>query len=233
MLKAFGFTEISAYLSTKPEGKSVGETSKWNDAQEALKNAIEKEGLEYGIDEGGGAFYGPKIDLKVKDSMGRYWQLSTIQFDFNLPERFDMTFVAPDGKEKRPYVIHRALLGSLERFFGVMIENYSGAFPVWISPVQAKVIPVSHKFDDYASGIAKKMQLAGIRVENDLSDDRMKAKIREAQNQKVPYMMVIGGDEEENRTVSIRTRSGEQINGLQLEEAIKLIKDKIDSKEMP
>lgn len=233
MLKSFGFKEISAYLSTKPEGKSVGEHSKWEAAQEALKKAIEAEGLEYGVDEGGGAFYGPKIDLKVKDSMGRDWQLSTIQFDFNLPDRFDMTYVDRDGKEKRPYVIHRALLGSLERFFGVMIENYGGAFPVWISPVQLKVIPVSSKFDEYAASVAKEFRRAGIRVESDLSDDRMKAKIRMAQEEKVPYMMILGGEEAEKGLVSLRTRSGEQLNSLKPEVALSLILEKIEKKEMP
>lgn len=233
MLKSFGFKNISAYLSTKPEGKSVGEKNKWNDAQEALKKAIETEGLDYDVDEGGGAFYGPKIDLKVKDSMGRDWQLSTIQFDFNLPERFNMKYVASDGKEKKPYVIHRALLGSLERFFGVMIENYGGAFPVWLSPVQVKIIPVSHKFDEYASIVTKIFMKAGIRVEKDLSDERMKAKIREAQNQRIPYMIILGSDEKENNTISIRTRTGELKNNIDLDSGIKLVLDKISNKEMP
>jgi threonyl-tRNA synthetase len=233
MLRSFGFEEISAYLSTRPEGKCVGEEKDWNSAQEGLRRAIEKEGLPYKIDEGGGAFYGPKIDLKVKDSMGREWQLSTIQFDFNLPERFDMTFVDTDGKEKRPFMVHRALLGSLERFFGVMIENYGGSFPVWLSPIQAQVIPVGHNFDDYANDIWKELRKAGIRAEKDLGDDRMNAKIREAQTKKIPYMFVLGAKEQEDGRVSIRTRSGEQINNLTLEEAVKLVKDKIDKKEMP
>jgi threonyl-tRNA synthetase len=233
MLKSFGFQEISAYLSTRPEGKCVGDEADWNTAQEALKVAIEKEGLNYKIDEGGGAFYGPKIDLKVKDTMGREWQLSTIQFDFNLPERFDMTFVDTDGKEKRPFMVHRALLGSIERFFSVMLENYGGAYPVWLCPVQVQVIPVGHNFDDYANDVWKKMRAVGFRAEKDLGDDRMNAKIREAQNQKIPYMVVLGAKEQEEDKVSIRTRSGEQINGLSLDEAIKLIQDKIAAKEMP
>ena len=149
MLKSFGFSDIAAYLSTRPE-KAVGDPKRWDDATEALRRAIEKEGLSYEVDEGGGAFYGPKIDLKIKDAIGREWQLSTVQFDFNEPERFDMTFVDRDGTEKRPYMIHRALLGSLERFFGVLIEHYAGAFPPWLAPEQIKVIPVSDAYDEYA-----------------------------------------------------------------------------------
>ncbi len=233
MLRSFGFETISAYLSTKPEEKSVGSTASWEAAQEALREAIEKEGLDYKIDEGGGAFYGPKIDLKVKDTMNREWQLSTIQFDFNLPERFKMTYVDTDGKEKQPFMIHRALLGSIERFFGVMIENYGGAFPVWLSPVQIMVIPVGHSFDDYGLEVTAKFRRAGIRVEKDLGDERMKAKIRLAQNQKIPYMIVVGANEQENNLVSVRIRSGQQINGITIKEAITLIQDKIDKKEMP
>lgn len=233
MLRSFGFEEISAYLSTRPEGKCVGEEADWVSAQEALREAIVKEGLEYRVDEGGGAFYGPKIDLKVKDTMGREWQLSTIQFDFNLPERFNMTFVDSDGKEKRPFMVHRALLGSLERFFSVMLENYGGAYPVWLCPVQVQVIPVGHNFDDYANDVWKKLRAAGFRVEKDLGDDRMNAKIREAQNQKIPYMAVLGAKEQEEGTISLRTRSGEQLNGLSFEEAVELIQGKINDKAMP
>lgn len=232
MLRSFGFNDISAYLSTMPE-KSVGEKIHWDAATESLRTAIEKEGLEYKVDEGGGAFYGPKIDLKVKDTMGREWQLSTIQFDFNLPERFDMTFVDKDGQEKRPYVIHRALLGSIERFFGVLIENYGGAFPVWLAPMQVKVIPVSEKFSDYAKEVEKALRAAEIIVETDLSDDRMNAKIRNAQNQKIPYMLVVGEKEMNEKAVSIRIRTGEQLNGIALDEAILMIRDKIEKKEMP
>lgn len=232
MLRSFGFEEIQAYLSTRPE-KAIGDPERWEVAQESLRKAIEAEGLEYDVDEGGGAFYGPKIDLKVKDALGRSWQLSTVQFDFNLPERFDMVFVDNDGQEKRPYMVHRALLGSIERFFGVLIENYGGAFPVWLSPVQASVIPVSAKFDDYAKKVSAELKAAGFRVETDFSDDRMNAKIRNAQNRKIPYMIILGGQEEENQQVSIRTRGGEQLNGLSVSEAVSRIKDAIDSKSMP
>jgi len=232
MLRSFGFEEIQAYLSTRPE-KAIGDPERWEVAQESLRKAIEAEGLDYDVDEGGGAFYGPKIDLKVKDTMGRSWQLSTVQFDFNLPERFDMVFVDNDGKEKRPYMVHRALLGSIERFFGVLIENYGGAFPVWLSPVQVSVIPVSENFDGYAKKVAGALKAAGFRVEEDYSSDRMNAKIRNAQNRKIPYMMILGAKEEENAQVSIRTRGGDQLNGLALEEAVKTIQAKIDSKDMP
>ncbi|MBI9098082.1 MAG: threonine--tRNA ligase [Spirochaetaceae bacterium] len=232
MLRSFGFTEISAYLSTMPE-KSVGEKKDWDLATESLRKAIETEGLEYGVDEGGGAFYGPKIDLKVKDTMGREWQLSTVQFDFNLSERFDMVFVDKDGKEKRPFMIHRALLGSIERFFGVLVENFGGAFPVWLSPVQAMIIPVSAKFDEYAKTVEKSFKAAGIKVESDFSDERMNAKIRNAQNQKIPYMIVLGENEMNDNAVSIRVRTGEQKNGMPMSDALQMILDKIESKELP
>jgi len=232
MLRSFGFKEIQAYLSTRPE-KAVGDLDRWEAAQESLKKSIEAEGLDYDIDEGGGAFYGPKIDLKVKDALGRSWQLSTIQFDFNEPERFNMTFVDKDGQEKRPYMIHRALLGSLERFYGVLIENYGGAFPVWLAPLQVKVIPVSDKFDDYAKEVEKHLREADILVNSDLSDDRMNAKIRNAQNEKIPYMLVVGEKEMNEKTVSIRIRTGEQMNGIPLNEATSLISQKIKNKEMP
>ena len=233
MLRSFGFTEFKAYLSTKPlDGKSVGEQSKWDAATESLRSAIEKEGLEYEVDEGGGAFYGPKIDLKIKDAMGRYWQLSTIQFDFNLPERFRMTFVDHDGKEKQPYVIHRALLGSIERFFGVLIEHFGGAFPVWLSPVQVCVIPVASAFDGYAKKVAADLKAEGLRVDIDLSDLRMNAKIRNAQNQKTPYMLIIGEKEEAEKAVSLRLRTGKQTNGVPYADFLSMIKEKIEKQEL-
>jgi len=231
MLRSFGFEEIAAYLSTMPE-KAVGEPERWDAAQASLKEAIEAEGLDYDIDEGGGAFYGPKIDLKVKDALGRSWQLSTIQFDFNLPDRFDMTFTDSDGAEKRPYMIHRALLGSLERFFGVLIENYGGAFPVWLSPVQVVVIPVAATFDDYAKEVVKEMRLKGIRVQADLGNDRLNHKIRYHQTQKVPYMLVVGEREQESRSVNVRIRTGEK-SDLPLDEAVKMILKKIEEKDLP
>lgn len=230
MLKSFGFTEINAYLSTMPE-KAVGDPKRWEAATEALREAIVAEGLSYEVDEGGGAFYGPKIDLKVKDAIGREWQLSTVQFDFNEPERFNMTFVDRDGVEKRPYMIHRALLGSLERFFGVLIEHYAGAFPPWLAPEQIKIIPVGENFFDYAKQLEKRLRKEGFRVSADLGDDRMNAKIRNAQQLKIPYMVILGEREAENDQVSVRYRNGKQENGLTTDAFIALVKAKIASKE--
>ena len=230
MLHAFGFNDIHAYISTKPE-KSVGEVEKWNAATEALKKAVEKEGLKYDIDEGGGAFYGPKIDLKIKDAIGREWQLSTVQFDFNLPERFGMTFVDKDGVEKRPYMIHRALLGSIERFFGVLMENYAGAFPPWLSPDQIAIIPVGDMAYDYSKDLASSLRKEGFRVSLDLSDDRMNAKIRKAQKQKTPYMLIIGEKEMAGNLVSIRYRNGKQVNLVPTADFIKEVHTTIDNKE--
>ncbi len=229
MLKSFGFSDIQAYLSTMPE-KAVGDPERWADATEALREAIVAEGLSYEVDEGGGAFYGPKIDLKVKDAIGREWQLSTVQFDFNMPERFDMTFVDRDGVEKRPYMIHRALLGSLERFFGVLIEHYAGPFPPWLAPEQIKVIPVGEAFFDYATVLEKRLRKEGFRVSADLGDDRLNAKIRNAQQLKIPYMVVIGEREVEGDQVSLRYRSGKQENGLSTEDFIASVKATIASK---
>ncbi len=230
MLKSFGFNDIHAYISTKPE-KSVGEKEKWDAATEALKKAVEKEGLEYDIDEGGGAFYGPKIDLKIKDAIGREWQLSTVQFDFNLPERFGMTFVDSDGVEKRPYMIHRALLGSIERFFGVLIENYAGAFPPWLSPDQIAIIPVGDMAYDYAKSVEEKLRKEGFRVTLNLSDDRMNQKIRKAQNLKTPYMLILGEKEMEGNLVSIRYRNGKQSNFVSIDDFIKEVHSAVDNKE--
>ncbi|MFP4364469.1 MAG: threonine--tRNA ligase [Spirochaetia bacterium] len=230
MWDAFGFSDIKAYLATRPD-KSVGDDESWDKAAVSLKKAIEAEGLEYEVDEGGGAFYGPKIDLKIKDALGREWQMTTIQFDFNLPERFDMTFVDHDGKEKRPFVVHRALLGSLERFFGVLIENYAGAFPVWLAPVQARIIPVSDAFSDYADKVLAELKKAGVRAELDSSDGRMNAKIRNAQKEKIPYMLILGEKEAQASTVSIRPRKGDQKHGLSIPDAIDFILEKIRQKE--
>ena len=230
MLHSFGFNDIHAYISTKPE-KSVGEVEKWDAATEALKKAVEKEGLEYDIDEGGGAFYGPKIDLKIKDAIGREWQLSTVQFDFNLPERFGMTFVDRDGVEKRPYMIHRALLGSIERFFGVLMENYAGAFPPWLSPDQIAIIPVGDMAYDYSKSLADTLRKEGFRVSVDLSDDRMNAKIRKAQKQKTPYMLIIGEKEMADNLVSIRYRNGKQANLVAVADFISEVHKAVDNKE--
>ena len=208
ILRSFGFSDIHAYLSTRPE-KSVGDPAMWEDAEVALQASLDRSGLDYDVDKGGGAFYGPKIDLKVKDAIGREWQLSTIQFDFNEPERFDLTYIGEDGQPHRPYMIHRALLGSLERFFGVLIEHYAGAFPVWLAPVQAAMIPIADRHLDYARQVAQELKKAGLRVIVDERPERMNAKIRDAQNQKIPYMLVIGDQEQESGQVALRLRSGE------------------------
>lgn len=229
ILRAFGFEHISAYLSTRPE-KSVGEVQRWEAATESLRKAIEAEGLEYATDEGGGAFYGPKIDLKVKDALGREWQLSTIQFDFNEPERFNMTFVDSDGVEKRPYMIHRALLGSLERFFGVLLEHFAGAFPPWLAPQQVCIIPVSQVFVPYGRQVLDKLKGQHLRAYLDDSDERMNAKIRSAQKMKIPYMLILGEHEMEGQTVSVRYRNGRQEHGIALDDYITMVRRHIDER---
>ena len=206
MWKSFGFTDIKAYLATRPE-KAVGEPERWDQAIEALKNAIAAEKLEVEVDEGGGAFYGPKIDLKVKDAIGREWQMTTIQFDFNEPERFDMHFIGADGQRHRPYMVHRALLGSLERFFGVLIEHYGGAFPAWLAPVQAKILPVKDDVNAYAAEVAAELAGRGVRVEVDGRSEKLGLKIREAQLAKVPYMLVVGAKEAAAKSVAVRSRA--------------------------
>ena len=209
ILRSFGFTEFQAYLSTRPEQKAIGAVEQWQAAEAALQAALERAGIPFRIDPGGGAFYGPKIDLKIKDAIGREWQLSTIQFDFNLPERFSMTYIGEDGKEHRPYMIHRALLGSMERFFGVLIEHYGGAFPVWLAPVQARLIPIADRHMAYSEQVAERLRAAGLRVEVSHSTERMQAKIRDAQLQKIPYMLIVGDREMTNGTVALRLRTGE------------------------
>jgi threonyl-tRNA synthetase len=229
MLRTFGFDDFKAYVATRPE-KSVGENSRWEQATQALKVAAEKVGLSYEIDEGGGAFYGPKIDIKIKDALGRLWQCSTVQFDFNLPERFDMNFIGVDNQAHRPYVIHRALLGSLERFFGMLIEHYAGAFPAWLAPVQAKVLSISDKQLDYAKGVTDRLRATGIRAELDPRSEKIGFKIREAAMEKVPYILVAGDKEIEQNTVAVRERGGKDLGAMPLEEFVSRITDIISSK---
>lgn len=230
MWKSFGFTDIKAYLATRPE-KAVGEPARWDHAIAALKTAVTEENLPYEMDEGGGAFYGPKIDLKVKDALGREWQMTTIQFDFNLPERFDMNFIGPDGAKHRPYMVHRALLGSLERFFGVLVEHYAGAFPLWLAPVQAKILLISDSQKKYGDEVVAKLKKEGIRVEMDDRSEKLGLKIREAQLQKVPYMLVIGAKEAEANKVAVRGRVKGDMGAISVEEftelALKEIKGKM------
>ncbi|MHB8169117.1 MAG: threonine--tRNA ligase [Thermoleophilia bacterium] len=204
MLRTFGFDEYEVYLSTRPE-KSVGSDEHWERATEALTVALEKAGLGYEIDPGEGVFYGPKIDMKIRDALGRAWQCTTIQVDFNLPERFDVTYVGEDNQEHRPIMIHRALLGSLERFIGCLIEHYAGAFPLWLAPVQAVILPIADRHMDYAEQVAARLTQEGIRVELDYSKESVGKKIRNAELDKVPYMLVVGDKEEDAGTVSVRS----------------------------
>ncbi|GAB4542744.1 MAG: threonine--tRNA ligase [Anaerolineae bacterium] len=230
ILRSFGFTEFNAYLSTRPEGKAAGDPSLWRDAEAALEASLKRAGIPYEIDEGGGAFYGPKIDLKIKDAIGREWQLSTIQFDFNLPERFDLTYIGEDGQEHRPYMVHRALLGSMERFFGVLIEHFGGAFPVWLAPVQAVLIPIADRHVSYARDVAARLKEAGLRVEVDDSSDRMGNKIRKAQEQKIPYMLVVGDKEVEAGSVAVRLRTNENLGPQPVEAFIAMAQEAIAEK---
>ena len=229
ILRSFGLTDFKAYLSTMPE-KYVGEPADWDKATEALRRAVEAHAIPYEVDEGGGAFYGPKIDLKVNDALGREWQLSTIQFDFNLPARFGLEYIGEDGKPHQPYMVHRALLGSMERFFGVLIEHYAGAFPVWLSPVQAMIIPIADRHGEYAKRVLAELTAHGIRAEIDESSERMQAKIRHAQLQKIPYMLVVGDKEAEAGAVAIRLRSGEDLKAKPLAEFIALAREAIEKK---
>lgn len=218
--KAFGFESIKAYLATRP-AKAVGEESRWNQAIESLSRAVEAEGLECEVDEGGGAFYGPKIDLKIKDALGREWQMTTIQFDFNLPERFDMTYIGSDGNKHRPYMVHRALLGSLERFFGVLVEHYGGAMPLWLSPVQARVLPISDKHIEYAAKINEQLRKRGVRSELDDRNDKISYRIRQAQLEKVPFMIILGDHEVDSEAITVRMRNGENMTMIKLDDFLK------------
>jgi len=230
ILRSVGLRDFKAYLATRPE-KYVGDPADWDIATEALRRAIEAHDLPYVVDEGGGAFYGPKIDLKVHDALAREWQLSTIQFDFNMSERFELEFIGEDGQPHRPYMVHRALLGSMERFFGVLIEHFGGAFPVWLSPVQAVIIPIADRHYAYAHEVAGKLKGEGLRVEVDERNERMNAKIRDAQMQKVPYMLVVGDKEVEQGAVALRLRSGEKPGAMRLEKFLERARRDIRARE--
>jgi threonyl-tRNA synthetase len=217
VLRTFGLVDFRAYLSTRPE-THAGDVADWDRATEALRAAVVAEGLQYEVEEGGGAFYGPKIDIKVTDSLGREWQLSTIQFDFNLPAQFGLEYVGDDNRPHPPYMVHRALFGAIERFLGVLIEHYGGALPLWLSPVQVVVVPISNEHQhDYAVAVAERLRAAGIRVEHDSRNARMQAKLRDAQRLKVPYVVVVGRREQEAETVSVRSRAGEEQNAVPLD----------------
>ncbi len=219
LLEAFGFKEYSISLSTRPV-KYVGDLDMWDHATESLRNALVARELEYDIDDGGGAFYGPKIDIKITDALGRAWQCTTVQFDFNLPERFDLTFQNAEGGRSRPYMVHRAILGSIERFIGVLIEHYAGAFPLWLSPVQAVIIPIADRHIEYAEQIQDKLINQGFRVEVDSRSERMNLKIRNAQLQKMPYMLIVGDKELEQETASVRLRNGTDMGSMPLSDLI-------------
>jgi threonyl-tRNA synthetase len=220
LLRDYGLEDFYLELSTRNPEKSVGEDGDWVEATEALRKAALAQNLELVLDEGGAAFYGPKISVQAKDAIGRTWQMSTIQVDFQLPQRFELEYSATDGTRQRPVMIHRALFGSIERFFGVLTEHYSGAFPPWLAPVQVTAIPVADAFADYLSSVVKEFKSAGIRIELDASDDRMQKKIRNAQMQKVPYMLIAGEEDQAAGKVSIRYRNGDQKNGIAVADAI-------------
>ena len=229
MLRSFGFKDFDVYLSTRPEGY-VGTLSNWEKATDALKGALDKAGLKFEIDPGAGVFYGPKIDVKIKDSLERTWQCSTIQVDFNLPERFDVKYIGEDGSAHQPIMIHRALLGSLERFFGCLIEHYAGAFPLWLAPVQAKVMTITDKQNDYASEVLNQLLNSGIRGEADLRNEKVGFKIREAQLEKTPYMLIAGNKEVESKTISVRKRDGTDMGAMGIEKLVEILKEEINSK---
>ena len=222
MLRVFGFDRYDIYLSTRPE-KSVGSDEHWELATGALKKALEHQGMSYEIDPGEGVFYGPKIDIKIRDSLDRSWQCSTIQVDFNLPERFNVSFTGDDSQPHAPIMVHRALLGSIERFFGVLIEHHAGAFPLWLAPVQAAVLTVADRHNPWAEEVAAALRASGIRTETDTRNEKLGKKIREAQLRKVPYMLVVGDDEVEAGTVNPRTRKGLQLEPVKVDDFIKLV----------
>jgi len=227
--QAFGFDKYKVYLSTRPE-KAIGTEEQWLQAENALQKVLHNQKVDYEVDKGGGAFYGPKIDIKIEDAIGREWQMTTIQFDFNLPERFDMVYTGSDGQEHRPYMIHRALLGAWCRFFGLLIEHYAGAFPVWLAPVQVMVIPVADRHLDYARKLEADLKSEGIRVNVDARSETVNLKIRQAQLEKIPYMLVVGDKEVAAANVSVRLRSGEQLSAQSLDNFKETIKTVIASK---
>ena len=229
ILRSFGFTDYKVYISTRPE-KYVGDLADWERATDALRKAVDSRGLPHQDDEGGGVFYGPKIDVKIKDALDREWQCTTIQFDFNLPERFDLSFVGQDGQHHRPYMVHRALLGSMERFFGVLIEHYAGNLPLWLAPVQVAVLPVSDLVLEYAEETVHGLKEAGLRVELDDQDAKLGYKIREAELQKVPYMLILGKEEAEGGTVAVRRHGEGDLGKMPLESLIDRMKVEVEEK---
>ena len=222
LLNKFGFKEYSVMLSTRPD-KAVGSEEEWEVATNSLRSTLEGRGMSYEVEEGGGAFYGPKIDIHIEDAIGRLWQCTTVQFDFNLPRRFGLTYIGADGAEHQPYMVHRALFGSMERFMGVLVEHYGGAFPTWLAPVQATIIPIADRHHEYAGKVQRKLQQAEIRAESDLRNERMGFKIRDAQMQKTPYMLIVGDREIAANAVGVRLRSGEDLGAVAVDELVQRI----------
>ena len=220
LLRDYGLNDFYLELSTRDPNKSVGSDEDWEEATAALAAAAEDSGLDLVPDPGGAAFYGPKISVQAKDAIGRTWQMSTIQLDFQMPQRFELEYTAPDGSRQRPIMIHRALFGSIERFFGVLTEHYAGAFPAWLAPVQVVGIPIGEVHVDYLFDVVRQLKAAGVRAEVDASDERMQKKIRTAQQQKIPFMLIAGDDDVSKGAVSFRYRNGEQKNGVPIAEAI-------------
>lgn len=228
-MKVFGFKDYKIDLSTRPP-KSIGEDEMWERATSALKKSLDSKCMKYDINEGEGAFYGPKIDIMVKDALGRSWQCATVQCDFALPERFDLTYISSDGRKERPVMLHRVILGSMERFIGTLIEHYTGAFPVWLAPQQVIIIPITDRSHDYADSILKQLQNLDIRVESDKRNEKLQYKIREAELSKVPYMLILGDKEMQNGTVSLRARKEGDVGAVKIEEFIERIKKDIKEK---
>ncbi len=229
ILQSFGFFEYKIYLSTRPE-KYVGAEESWDDATKALENSLRKKKLDFEVDPGEGVFYGPKIDIKIKDSLGRHWQVSTVQVDFNLPERFNISYIEEDGQRHQPIMLHRALMGSLERFFGCLIEHYAGAFPLWLAPVQVILLPITDKHADYANKLAQRLEASDIRTEKDLRNEKIGFKIREAQLQKIPYMIVLGDKEVDSQTLAVRKRRSKETRTLDFDSFLGELKSSIDSR---
>ena len=229
ILQSFGFHEYKIYLSTRPE-KSVGTDEGWESATKALETALNNKKLDFEVDPGEGVFYGPKIDIKIKDSLNRYWQVSTVQVDFNLPEKFDISYIEEDGQRHQPIMLHRALMGSLERFFGCLIEHYAGAFPLWLAPVQVILLPITDNHADYADKIAQQLEESGVRVEKDLRNEKIGFKIREAQLQKIPYMIVLGDKEVESSTLGVRRRRSKETRTLDLKTFLDEVNESVENR---
>jgi threonyl-tRNA synthetase len=227
VLRAFGFVDFEASLSTRPEEKWVGTDEKWSLATEALRTALEKENIPFDIDEGGGAFYGPKIDVKVRDAIGRKWQLSTIQADFNLPERFGLEYVGADNQRHEPVVLHRALFGSVERFFGVLLEHFAGAFPAWLAPVQVRILPVRDDHDSHAQMLVERLRGEGFRADMVEADEPLGGRIRKAKLEKLPYVLVVGDDDVEHNTVGVNPRGGDVDRGIPVDEFIERLASEV------